>query len=269
MPIARFQVDRLAIEVHETRAALGLAAARAAARTIRDLLADAEHAGVIFACAASQNEFLASLRTDSSIEWNRVTVFHMDEYIGVSAEHPASFRRYLREHLIDHVPVRRFHELRGEASDLEGECCRYQELLRQSPPGLVALGIGENGHLAFIDPAECDFADPSDVRAVELDQVCRTQQVHDGAFAGLDEVPRRALSLTVPVFMRTPHAVVCVPGSSKQGAVKEALEGPIQKACPASILRRHADAALFLDCEAAALIDLRTGEKSESSGQPG
>jgi len=255
MRITRFQVDRLTSEVHETRAAMGLAAARAASQTIRDLLAHREQAGVIFACAASQNEFLAALRGDASIEWNRITVFHMDEYIGLPAVHPASFRRYLREHLVNHVPVKCFHELRGDTSDLAGECRRYQGLLRQSPPALVALGIGENGHLAFIDPAECDFSDPSDVRAVELDEICRTQQVHDGAFARLDDVPRRALSLTVPVFMRTPHAVVCVPGGSKQRAVKEALEGPVRKECPASILRRHAQASLFLDREAAALID--------------
>jgi glucosamine-6-phosphate deaminase len=255
MPIKRFQVDRLAVEVHETRAALGLAAARVASEKICDLLARFGQASVIFACAASQNEFLAALRADPSIDWSRVTVFHMDEYVGLPADHPASFRRYLREHLVSRVPVGRFHELGGDAPDPEAECVRYQELLRQSPPGLVALGIGENGHLAFIDPAECDFSDSRDVRSVELDDVCRMQQVHDGAFAALDDVPRWALSLTVPVFLRTPRAVVCVPGTTKQCAVKRALEGPIQESCPASVLRQHPHASLFLDAGAAALID--------------
>lgn len=255
MAIKRFQVDQLDVEVYDSRTAMGTAAARVASHAVRDLLERSDQASVIFASAISQNEFLAALAGEPGIDWSRITAFHMDEYAGLSADHPASFRRYLREHLVDHVPVAHFHELRGDAKDLEAECARYQELLRQSPPGLVALGIGENGHLAFIDPAECDFSDPRDVRLVELDDVCRMQQVHDGAFAALDEVPRSALSLTVPVFLRTPRAVVCVPGATKQCAVKQALEGPIEEPCPASVLRRHGGAVLFLDAEAAALTN--------------
>jgi glucosamine-6-phosphate deaminase len=126
-------------------------------------------------------------------------------------------------------------------------------LLRQADPGLAALGIGENGHLAFIDPKECDFREPRDVRVVGLDRVCRMQQVHDGAFSELDEVPPRALSVTIPVFLRIPRLVVSVPGSTKREAVRLALEGPIAASCPASVLRRHPGATLFLDRESAAL----------------
>src|ERR1039458_7601655 len=157
----------------------------------------AGRAAVVFASAVSQDPFLGALRA-AEIDWTRVTAFHMDEYAGMSGDHPASFRRFLRERLFDHVPVMAFHQLDGEAADAEAECQRYAGLLRLAEPCLAIMGIGENGHLAFIDPPVCDFGDPRDVRTVELDQVCRMQQVHDGAFARLEDVPRRALSLTVP-----------------------------------------------------------------------
>jgi hypothetical protein len=150
--------------------------------------------------------------------------------------------------------VAAFHELAGDAPDLQAEADRYQRLLAERPPVLVALGIGENGHLAFIDPGECDFDDPRDVRIVNLDDACREQQVHDGAFARVEDVPRRALSLTIPFFMRTPHAVVTVPGPAKARAVRDAIEGPIA-GCPASILRNHPGAAIFLDADSAALLN--------------
>jgi glucosamine-6-phosphate deaminase len=156
---------------------------------------------------------------------------------------------------MDRVPVAAFHELAGDAADLQAEADRYQRLLAERPPVLVALGIGENGHLAFIDPGECDFDDPRDVRIVNLDDACREQQVHDGAFARVEDVPRRALSLTIPFFMRTPHAVVTVPGPAKARAVRDAIEGPISPACPASILRNHPGAAIFLDADSAALLE--------------
>src|SRR5207245_11277542 len=155
---------------------------------------------------------------------------HLDEYIGVSPRHPASFRRFLTDRLFDHVRVRAFHGLDGEAADPAAECARYAALLREEKPGLAILGIGENGHLAFIDPPVCDFADPADVRLVELDQRCREQQVHDGAFAALDEVPRTALSLTIPFLMAVPRAVAIVPGPAKRAAITAALDGPVT--CP-------------------------------------
>jgi len=226
VPIRQFAADRLAVEVHAGRDELGRAAAERAARILGETIAREGHAAMVFAAAASQNEFLAALRGDRSIAWPRVTAFHMDEYAGIAATHPASFRRFLRERLMDHVPLAAFHELRGDAPDLAAEAARYAKLLAQTPPALAAMGIGENGHLAFIDPH---------------------------AFERIEDVPRRALSLTVPFFLRTAHAVVCVPGRAKRAAVQAALEGPIAECCPASALRRHADAVLYLDCESAGI----------------
>jgi glucosamine-6-phosphate deaminase len=250
----RFAVDELAVSIYSTRDDSGLASAGEASGIIRAAIRNDGRAAVVFPAAPSQNEFLAQLRADSSIDWRRVTAFHLDEYAGLAASHPASFRRFLRERLLDHVPLAAFHELAGDAPDLDAEADRYQRLLAEQPPVLAALGIGENGHLAFIDPGECDFHDTRDVRVVNLDEACRRQQVHDGSFQHLEDVPRRALSLTIPILLRTPHAVVNVPGSAKRQAVRDALEGPIDPCCPASILRRHAGAVLFLDRDSAALL---------------
>ncbi len=250
--IRTFFRDRLEVRVFANRGEAGAAGAEIAAAIMRAATERAGRAAVVFASAVSQDPFLGSLRAQE-IDWPRITAFHMDEYAGMSGDHPASFRRFLRERLFDHVPVAAFHQLDGEAADAEAECQRYAGLLRQAEPCLVIMGIGENGHLAFIDPPVCDFNDPRDVRAVALDDVCRMQQVHDGAFARLEDVPRRALSLTVPFFLRVPRALVFVNGEHKSAAVRATLEGPVAPACPASALRRHPSAILFLDPAAASL----------------
>jgi glucosamine-6-phosphate deaminase len=233
---------------------VGRAAARVVSDHVRRLVAQDGRASVIFASAPSQNEFLAALRADATVPWPRVTAFHLDEYVGVGADHPASFRRFLTDRLFDHVKVEAFHGLDGQARDLAAECARYAALLEEHPPGLAILGIGENGHLAFIDPPVCDFGDPATVRVVELDEICRTQQVHDGSFATLGAVPRTALSLTIPLLLTVPAAVAIVPGPAKRAAIAAALDGPVTCACPASILRRHPAATLFLDFDSAAGI---------------
>jgi glucosamine-6-phosphate deaminase len=243
---------RLRVEVYPDRAAMGATAARTVGAAIRDLLARDGKAAVIFASAPSQNELLAGLRNDAGIDWPKVTAFHLDEYVGLRPDHPASFRRFLVERLFAHVPVAVFHGLDGQAKDLAKECARYAALLEDYAPGLAILGIGENGHLAFIDPPVCDFADSAVVRMVELDAACRRQQVNDGAFASLDAVPGTALSLTIPFLMRVPRVVAIVPGPAKRAAVTAALQGPVTTACPASVLRRHRDATLFLDDDSAA-----------------
>jgi glucosamine-6-phosphate deaminase len=207
---------------------------------------------VIFASAPSQNEFLAALLREPGVDWPRITAFHLDEYIGIAPDHPASFRRFLADRLFAHVEVAAFHGLDGQAMDLSAECARYAALLREARPALAVLGIGENGHLAFIDPPVCDFAETCDVRVVELDEPCRLQQVNDGCFPTLDAVPRTALSLTIPFLLRVPRAVAIVPGRAKRAAIQAALQGPVTRACPASVLRRHRDATLFLDEDSAA-----------------
>jgi glucosamine-6-phosphate deaminase len=249
---------RLAVEIFPARPEVGRAAAALVSEHIRRLVRREGHASVIFASAPSQNEFLAALRADPAIPWPKVTAFHLDEYVGVGADHPASFRRFLQGRLFDHVPVGAFHGLDGQARDLAAECTRYSGLLQAARPGLAILGIGENGHLAFIDPPVCDFADPAIVRVVELDGVCRNQQVHDGSFASLDQVPLTALSLTIPFLLSVPTAVAIVPGPAKRAAIQAALEGPVTCACPASILRRHPAATLFLDLDSAAGVAKRS-----------
>jgi glucosamine-6-phosphate deaminase len=249
------------VEVHPSRAMMGIAATRVVAEAIRELLARDGRAAVIFASAPSQNEFLAGLRQEPRIDWPKLTAFHLDEYVGVGADHPASFRRFLVDRLFSHVKVGAFHGLDGRAPDPAAECARYAALLREHPPGLAILGVGENGHLAFIDPPMCDFSEPLDVRVVELDEPCRRQQVSDGGFPRIEDVPRTALSLTVPFLLRVPRAVAIVPGPAKRTAITAALEGPVTTSCPASILRRHRDATLFLDEDSAAGLRTNPGAR--------
>jgi glucosamine-6-phosphate deaminase len=253
-PARGFDRGRLAVEVHPDRPAMGRAAAAAVAARIRDAADHDGRAAVIFASAPSQNEFLAALREDGSIPWGKVVAFHLDEYVGIGPQHPASFRRFLTDRLFDHVRVQAFHGLDGEAVDQAGECARYAALLQRERPQLAILGIGENGHLAFIDPPVCDFAEKVDVRVVELDEPCRRQQVHDGSFPRIEDVPRTAFSLTIPFLLGVPRAVAIVPGPAKQAAIQAALDGPVTTACPASILRRHTNATLFLDEASAAMV---------------
>jgi glucosamine-6-phosphate deaminase len=254
MLVRSFQADRLEVRIHSDRDSAGAAGAALAGNLIRAEIAQNGQIAIVFASAVSQEPFLQALRAETGIPWEHITAFHMDEYAGMSGDHPASFRRFLRERLFDRVPVAAFYELNGEAADADAECERYAALLRQARPSLVIMGIGENGHLAFIDPPVCDFNEPRDVRPVELDDVCRMQQVHDGAFLLLEDVPKRALSLTVPFFLRVPRALVFVNGEHKSTAVQAALEGPVVETCPASALRLHREATLFLDPAAAAKL---------------
>jgi glucosamine-6-phosphate deaminase len=247
MPVRSFRKDLLEVRIYADRAAAGAAGAEVAADLIRDELARNGMMAIVFASAVSQDPFFAALREQPGIAWDRITAFHMDEYAGMSGDHPASFRRFLRERLFDHVPVAAFHQLDGEAADVDAECARYAGLLREARPSLVIMGVGENGHLAFMDPPVCRFDEPRDVRPVELDDVCRMQQVHDGAFSRIEDVPERALSLTVPFFLRVPRALVFVNGEHKSAAVQAALEGGVTEGCPASVLRRHSGAVMFLD----------------------
>lgn len=247
-----FRQDRLAVEIHPDRRALGLAAARAAAAALRFRLSRQAGVRVVFASAPSQDEFLAALVLQPDIEWRRVTAFHMDEYVGLDAAHPAGFRTYLAGRLASRVNLGAWHQLAGEAKSPEAECLRYADLLRQAPVDLVCLGIGENGHLAFNDPPVADFQDPHWVKSVALERACRVQQVNDGCFATLEEVPEHALTLTIPALMAGRRLICIVPGPRKAAAVAATLEGPIHARCPASILRTHPRAQLLLDRDAAA-----------------
>ncbi len=256
-PIRAFRADDLAVKVYADRDAMGRAAAAGAAA----ILADRQRAGglarAIFAAAPSQNELLAALSADRSVDWARVLAFHMDEYLGLGPDHPAAFRRYLAHHLFDPagIPVDHRRPIPGESADRPLRVCLdYEEALRAGPIDLVCAGIGENGHLAFNDPPVADFLDPVWMKVVRLDADCRRQQVNDGAFAAIDSVPAHAYTLTIPALLSAASLVVVVPGPRKAAAVRAALLGPIAESCPASALRRHPGATLYLDRDAAASL---------------
>ena len=254
MKTARY--DQLEVRQYGGRTALGLAAAEHVRAIIQAACAMRGEARVIFACAPSQNEFLAALTAQPpSVEWAQVAVFHMDEYVGLTASHHQSFRHYLRTHLLDRIPPPKSVELiLGEAPSLEAECARYRKLLMEKPIDLVCMGIGENGHIAFNDPPVADFADPEWIKPATLDLACRQQQVNDGCFATLDLVPQTALTLTIPALFRA-RAISCVvPGQRKASAVRDTLLEPVSERCPASILRNHANAVLHIDDDAACLL---------------
>ena len=256
-PIAQFAVDRLEVLVFEDRAALGHAAAQDVARTIAQRQKSASVANIIFAAAPSQNEFLDCLVQDSTIDWSKVIGLHMDEYLGLAADHPASFRCYLREHLFDRVGLtgERLKLIPGEdISRPLRTCLHYEDILKTHPPDLVCGGIGENGHLAFNDPPVADFLDPLPIKVVRLDHACRVQQVHDGCFDSIEDVPTHAYTLTITALLSAPSLAIVVPGPRKAQAVHDTLRGPINEACPASILRRHVGAKLYLDRESAHLL---------------
>ncbi|WP_438347629.1 6-phosphogluconolactonase [Paenibacillus sp. FA6] len=243
------QIDWLQIEVHDDRQEMGKHAGEAVAAKLRQLLAEQSQVRMVFAAAPSQNEMLEYLRGADHIDWSRVTAFHMDEYIGLSLNAPQLFSRFLQRSIFDLVGFGQIH-LIDSSADAVAECERYGTLLREAPIDIVCLGIGENGHIAFNDPQEADFQDPHTVKVVYLDQECRQQQVNDGCFNALTDVPERALTLTIPTLMSGRYLYCTVPGATKRKAVAAVRRGPIDISCPASILRKHPSCTMFTDREA-------------------
>jgi glucosamine-6-phosphate deaminase len=241
-------------QVFESRQQLGEAAAQRAASLIQSAVAERGRARVIVATGNSQLAFIDALASMPGLPWKSVEIFHMDEYAGMSDTHPASFRKWIRERVVEKVNPAKAHYIIGDAPDLKAECERYSQLLNSAPVDLAFVGIGENGHIAFNDPHVANFKDPLTMKVVDLDEACRKQQVGEGHFASLDEVPREALTLTCPALMRAEHLVCSVPDARKANAVKRSIEGPISEACPGSLLRTHPDAVLFLDKQSASLL---------------
>jgi len=246
----RLRFDALAVEVHADADALGAAAAASAAEAIRAAVAARGEAHVILATGNSQLAFLRALADAPDVPWASVELYHMDEYVGLGADHPASFRRFLRRRIVDRVGPRAFHEIRGDAP-AEAETARYGALVAGRRIDLTCMGIGENGHLAFNDPPDARFDDPLPARVVRLDEVSRRQQVGEGHFPDLAAVPTHAITLTIPTLLAAARVQVVVPEARKAEAVRRALQGPVDAACPASVLRRVAHATLYLDREAA------------------
>lgn len=246
--------DFLKVKVYDTRVAMGEAAAQDIVRCLCSLLNDKDQVNMIFAAAPSQNEVLYALASSKEVEWSRVNAFHMDEYIGLEKHAPQRFGNYLAGAIFDKVPFREVYYIRSESNDPGQECKRYASLLEQFPADLVCMGIGENTHIAFNDPHVADFNDPDLVKIVELDNVCRQQQVNDGCFKTFGEVPSKAITLTVPTLMRCKFIFCVVPGHSKAQAVFHTLRAEVTPNYPSTILREHKGARLYLDKDSAKYV---------------
>jgi len=242
----QFYKEKLNVKIFKNRIESGAAAAEMVSEKIRELLKTKEYLNIVFAAAPSQNEFLAELK-EKDIEWNRINAFHMDEYVGLNKDAPQGFGNFLKDRLFDKVSCRAVHYLNGNAVNINEECERYSDLLLKYPTDIVCLGIGENTHLAFNDPHVADFNDEKIVKVVDLDHDCRSQQVNDGCFNSLVDVPTHALTLTVPTLFKSAYAYVVVPGEFKANAVYHTVNSEISELYPSTILRRHDHAILFID----------------------
>lgn len=245
-------VDKLKVRIYESRTAMGAEMAKMVIEKIKFLLTRKEMVNIIFAAAPSQNEFLDSLVREKGVDWGWVNAFHMDEYVGLTETAPQRFGNFLKEKLFDKIPFRSVHYLNGNAANLQLECQRYSDLLKKYPVDIVCMGIGENTHIAFNDPHVADFKDINKVKVVDLDEACRQQQVNDKCFANLNEVPKHALTLTVPSLLAADYIFCMVPGKNKSEAVAFTLKEEISEKYPSTILRRHKNSVLFLDKDSSA-----------------
>jgi len=243
------------VVVSETKEACGEKAAAHGAELVRQAIAGSGKANIVVATGASQFEMLGALVKARGIDWTQVTGFHLDEYIGMPMTHPASFRKYLKERFVDPLPSppAAFHYVNGE-DDPEAECRRLGRVIAEHPIDVAFIGIGENGHLAFNDPP-ADFETEEPYLVVDLDEACRRQQLGEGWFPTLDDVPARAISMSIRQIMKSAAIVCTVPDERKARAVKGAVEGSVTPECPSSILQQHAAATLFLDTASASLLE--------------
>lgn len=238
--------DQLNVKIFTTKDKMGKAAAISVAENLSTAVAEKGFANLILATGASQFQFLEHLQ-QQAIDWKKITVFHLDEYKGMPVTHPASFRKYLKERILDKIQPKQVHYLNGDAPDAEAEVLRYENLLKEHPIDVACIGIGENGHIAFNDPPVADFNDPKLVKVVELDEACRKQQLGEGWFPTFNDVPTHALSLTIPAIMGCKAISCVVPDERKAEAVYNTLNAEISTTCPATILRTHPDTVLYLD----------------------
>lgn len=247
-----YQVDQLNVKIYENPCEMGKEAAKEAALCIKKMLEKKAAVNIIFAAAPSQNEFLEALKTDKSIPWNKVKAYHMDEYMGLKQGTEGSFSGFLNQAIFLCVPFQSVDCMNGEG---ENECERYGKILRENPVDIVFMGIGENGHIAFNDPGVADFQDDKIVKLVELEPKCRQQQVNDGCFPAIEDVPTHAYTVTIPALLQAEYIFCMVPGERKAEAVKQTLTGRISETCPASILRRHKNAVLYLERDSASGLE--------------
>ena len=252
--ISLFKVDKLKVEIYPDRLSMGRQAALAVGEKLKILTSMQLNVRIVFAAAPSQNEFLSDLASTKGINWSRVTAFHMDEYIGLNNDAEQRFGNFLKIRIFDKVNFKKVNYINSQAENPNGECKRYSKLLNENPIDIVCLGIGENGHIAFNDPPFADFNDTKTVKIVKLDDVSRQQQVNDGCFASIEEVPKEAITLTIPAMFSAKYLFTVVPGLTKKTAVYKTLKGEINTDCPATILRKHDSAVLYLDSQSASKI---------------
>ena len=253
-PVQSFVVDSLPVRIYARQDDLSEAVAGEVREYLNEVIDRQGSAAAILATGNSQVSFLSRLVSSGGVDWSKVTLFHMDEYLGIGADHKASFRKYMKERVESMVHPRAFHYLDGSAEQPLDEIARYAALLGAQPIDLCCLGIGENGHIAFNDPPVARFNDPHTVKIVKLDDACKLQQVKEGHFASLETVPPYALTLTVPALCAAKKMMCVAPESRKAQAVHDALRGPISTACPASFLRTQPQCTLFLDRDSAVLL---------------
>lgn len=254
-PTAFFK-EKMKVIIFPDRDEMGKKAAADTAEAIRSLLCEKEFVNIIFAAAPSQQESLYYLTKDTSIDWSRINAFHMDEYIGLPDEATQRFGNFLKEHIFAKVPFRNVYYINGNNPVPEDECARYTRLLTENPVDIVCLGIGENGHIAFNDPPVADFNDPDTIKVVELDYVCRRQQVNEKCFLQLDEVPTHAFSLTIPALLKARYMFCVVPALNKADAIFHTLNDEVSEKCPSTILRTRQNVILYLDSDSSSKLTL-------------
>jgi glucosamine-6-phosphate deaminase len=249
-----FHVDRLSVQIYNSESDMAQDVADITHKYLQSLLQHQDTAAVLLATGNSQLQFLAALMALGGVDWSRITLFHLDEYLGISADHPASFRYYMRERVEKRVYPHKFHYIQGDTLEPLTECDRYTKLLQAQPIDLCCLGIGENGHLAFNDPSVANFQDPYSVKLVKLDTANRQQQVNTGQFPHLDSVPQYAFTVTLPLICSAKKILCLAPAQRKAQIVERMLHGLVTTDCPASILRQQPQANLFLDVNSASLL---------------
>ncbi|HEY9810993.1 MAG TPA: glucosamine-6-phosphate deaminase [Halomicronema sp.] len=254
--IKNFQVDALRVQVYHSLAEMAKEAAQVAGEYLLEIIKQKNSANIILATGQSQIEFLKYLVAISELDWSKITLFHLDEYLGIDGNHPASFRYYLREKVEKLVKPKKFYYLEGDTNEPLQECERYSQLLEKYPSDLVCLGIGKNGHIAFNEPAVADFEDPKTVKLIKLDNTTREQLVESGNFAEVELVPQYAFTLTIPIICASKKILCFAPEKHKAVIVKKILESSIDPQIPATILRKQSHATLFLDTSSASSLNI-------------
>jgi len=258
-PVPTYKFDNALASVFPSPKALGIAAAKAAASEIQKAVAERGRARIVVATGNSQIDLMDSLACHKDVPWKRVEVFHLDEYLGIEPEHAASFHHWIKSRVESRLPVAKMNYIDGTTSDAQAEINRYASLLMSGPIDVAFVGFGENGHIAFNEPEIADFDDPAVAKVVALDEASRLQQVREGHFADIGSVPKQAITLTCSTLFFAKSWICSVPELRKAEAVRDALEGPISTACPASLVRRHPSAFVFLDKDSASLLRFRNG----------